>query len=258
MPPPGALPPSVKLPPGFNLPPGVTMPPGGASMPPRGILTPRMRVSPEGAEPVTMPLYADAAIERNHRMRTMTDSEKRTLRLGTIGLAIYLVVFAGFSVCKKLEKWRTDYGKMALDAEKLRQEIRPYENKVLPPGKVKGNARSIEAFQNHPRGRCQLGYTKGGYDGRRSTRADSRISAAAISQRTRFDATGGHGPAPLDDLISGTFEHARISVVDRQCANRSRSDQAGHDQIEFDDYHIGLRTMEKRGGPPCLSVSIRF
>ena len=71
-------------------------------------------------------------------MRTMTDSEKRTLRLGTIGLAIYLVVFAGFSVCKKLEKWRTDYGKMALDAEKLRQEIRPYENKVLLLEKLKG------------------------------------------------------------------------------------------------------------------------
>jgi hypothetical protein len=72
-------------------------------------------------------------------MRTITDSEKRTLRLGSVVLAVYLAAFGGYTVWKKMEKLRTDYGKLEQDAINLRREIQPYENKVLLLEKLKGS-----------------------------------------------------------------------------------------------------------------------
>jgi hypothetical protein len=72
-------------------------------------------------------------------MTALSNSEKRTLRLGSIALGIYLVLFGGFSICKKMEKWRTDYAKLSMDAENLRREVQPYENKVLLLEKLKGS-----------------------------------------------------------------------------------------------------------------------
>jgi hypothetical protein len=64
-------------------------------------------------------------------MRPLTDREKRTVRLAGIGIAIYLVLFGGFQVWKFFEKRRADYRQLAQEAQNLRRQVQPYEDKVL-------------------------------------------------------------------------------------------------------------------------------
>ena len=64
-------------------------------------------------------------------MRTLTDHERRTIRIGATALAIYLVLFLGLRVWKQLETRRSDYQKLVKDAQSLREEFRPYENRTL-------------------------------------------------------------------------------------------------------------------------------
>jgi hypothetical protein len=63
-------------------------------------------------------------------MRTLTDREKRTIRIATVGIAIYLVLFFGLRCQKYLEAKRTDYGKVVAAATKLRDELQIYEDKA--------------------------------------------------------------------------------------------------------------------------------
>ena len=64
-------------------------------------------------------------------MGTLTDRERRTIRIGGTALAVYLVLFLGLRVWKQLETRRSDYQKLVKDAQSLREEFRPYENRTL-------------------------------------------------------------------------------------------------------------------------------
>ena len=64
-------------------------------------------------------------------MSTLTDRERRTIRIGATAIAIYLVLFLGLRVWKQLETRRSDYQKLVKDAQSLREEFRPYENRTL-------------------------------------------------------------------------------------------------------------------------------
>jgi len=64
-------------------------------------------------------------------MRTLTDHEKRTIRFAVVGISIYLVLFGGLRCWKYLENKRADYQRLVQEATGLRQEVRPYEDKVL-------------------------------------------------------------------------------------------------------------------------------
>lgn len=55
-------------------------------------------------------------------MTPLTDRDKRTLRLGALGLAIYLVVFFGVKFVRYLESERTAYANLVLDARLLKQQ----------------------------------------------------------------------------------------------------------------------------------------
>jgi hypothetical protein len=70
-------------------------------------------------------------------MRTLTDHEKRTLRLGAVGVAIYLVLFFGWRGWRHLELGRSEYQQLWADAQKLQRELRPYENKLLLTQKLR-------------------------------------------------------------------------------------------------------------------------
>src|SRR5205809_6429084 len=76
--------------------------------------------------------------QRNN-MATLTDREKRTVRMAAIAIAIYLVLFFGLRIWKSLEAARLDYQVMLMDAQRLRRELRPYENRVLLAQKLKEN-----------------------------------------------------------------------------------------------------------------------
>jgi len=63
-------------------------------------------------------------------MRTLTQREKRTIRLGGIGLGIYLVVLCGMQVWDYLAKKNADYQQLLTQAQGLRRKIDLYRGKV--------------------------------------------------------------------------------------------------------------------------------
>lgn len=83
-------------------------------------------------------------------MRTLTSSEKRTIRWATIGISIYLVLFAGFKFWRVFEHRRHDYLQMVDRARLLKTEAIGYAGKAalarklmqdfqLDPGKISTN-----------------------------------------------------------------------------------------------------------------------
>jgi len=77
-------------------------------------------------------------------MRQLTDREKRTLRFGGIGIAVYLLVFGGMQVFKSLEKKRADYKQLTAEANGLKSEIQFYQDKAAAVKKL------MEAFNLDP------------------------------------------------------------------------------------------------------------
>lgn len=73
-------------------------------------------------------------------MRSLTDQEKRTIRIAAIGLAIYLVAFAGFHAWKKLETVRAEYQQLQRTAQQLKRDLQPLENRMLLVQKLRQNS----------------------------------------------------------------------------------------------------------------------
>lgn len=66
-----------------------------------------------------------------NRLRSLSDREKRTVRIAGIGIAIYLVLFGGFEVWKYFDQKRADYRQLVREAYDLRQKTLPYGDKAL-------------------------------------------------------------------------------------------------------------------------------
>lgn len=64
-------------------------------------------------------------------MRTLSDREKRTVRLGAIGIGIYLLLFFGLQGGKYFSQRRAEYRRVLGQAQSLRRELQPYQDKVL-------------------------------------------------------------------------------------------------------------------------------
>jgi hypothetical protein len=64
-------------------------------------------------------------------MRTLSDREKRTGRFAGIGIAIYIALFGGFQIWKVFDKKRADYRRLVAEAQDLRSQIQPYQDKVV-------------------------------------------------------------------------------------------------------------------------------
>jgi hypothetical protein len=62
---------------------------------------------------------------------TLTEKDKRTIRVGGIALAIYLVLFFGFRSWKNLEKTRSEYQQLVRKVEREQLETRRQENEIL-------------------------------------------------------------------------------------------------------------------------------
>jgi hypothetical protein len=63
-------------------------------------------------------------------MRPISDRDKRTLRLASIGLTIYLALFFGLRGWKNLEAGREDYQRQQLEAQRLKQDLLLYTDKT--------------------------------------------------------------------------------------------------------------------------------
>jgi hypothetical protein len=57
--------------------------------------------------------------------------------MAAIGVTVYLFLFFGLSGWQKLETRRSEYRQLRLDAQRLRRELRPYENRVLLAEKLR-------------------------------------------------------------------------------------------------------------------------
>src|SRR5688572_26588169 len=77
-------------------------------------------------------------------MRTITDREKRTIRLAAVGVGVYLVLFGGIKAWKFLEKKRADYRTLVAEAQTLKLRIEPYKNRAEALKKL------MDAFQMDP------------------------------------------------------------------------------------------------------------
>ncbi len=59
------------------------------------------------------------------------------IRTAGIAIAVYLVLFFGFRIAKGLEARRAEYRQILAEAQRLRRELQPYENRVLLAQKLK-------------------------------------------------------------------------------------------------------------------------
>lgn len=77
-------------------------------------------------------------------MRTLTSREKRTIRIGGIGIAIYLGLFGGFKAWRFAESKRAAYDRLVKEATDLRNTVLPYQQKALIVDKL------MKEFQMDP------------------------------------------------------------------------------------------------------------
>lgn len=72
-------------------------------------------------------------------MQNLTERDKRTIRLAAVGIIIYLVLFSGVKVWKAMEARRAEYQRLLTKSQSIKNELLPYENKVLLLEKLKAN-----------------------------------------------------------------------------------------------------------------------
>lgn len=70
-------------------------------------------------------------------MRTLTSQEKRTIRIATLGLLIYLGAFYGPGAWRYLAAGGTQQQALAREVEAFRRDLLPYENRLLRLEKLK-------------------------------------------------------------------------------------------------------------------------
>ena len=69
-------------------------------------------------------------------MRTLSTQEKRTIRYASIGIGIYLLLFGGYAVWGSLQQRTDAYQQLLKTAADLKQQLRPYDDRVLVAQKL--------------------------------------------------------------------------------------------------------------------------
>jgi type II secretion system (T2SS) protein M len=83
-------------------------------------------------------------------MRTLSPREKRTIRIGAIVAAAYLVLFFGYEVLSYFGHRRAEYEKLLAEARHLKQEVRVHEGRAMVAKKLMENFRMDPARLNKP------------------------------------------------------------------------------------------------------------
>src|SRR5205085_2505793 len=76
----------------------------------------------------------DRAVETQ---TVMTARDQRAIRLAAAAISIYLLLFFGWRGWKQLEGKRSEYEQLLSNAQRLKRELQPYENRVLLTQKLK-------------------------------------------------------------------------------------------------------------------------
>jgi hypothetical protein len=122
-------------------------------------------------------------------MKPLTDSERRTLRLAGIGLAVYLPLFLGMKVIQWGGRLRADYDALSTTARTLRVQVQPYEARAVRLGKL------MDRYQLDP--------------GKLSTNTVVGDASAAIQ---RAAMTGGLQLGPIRESVSTTTDKAAGAI----------------------------------------------
>lgn len=77
-------------------------------------------------------------------MTALTERDRKTARLGAIVVSLYLALFFGWRGWNYLEGRRSEYRQLVIDAQRLKREILPSENRVILAQKL------IETFHLDP------------------------------------------------------------------------------------------------------------
>lgn len=77
-------------------------------------------------------------------MKTLSDHEKRTIRMAVAVLIIFFAAVGAARGWKVLAARRTEYNKLLGEAKNLRQELAPYQSRAQTAGKL------MEAFKMDP------------------------------------------------------------------------------------------------------------
>ena len=64
-------------------------------------------------------------------MATLSEHDQRILRIGGIAIALYLILFFRLRIWKNLESRRTAYQQLIVDAQRVKRDLQPYENRML-------------------------------------------------------------------------------------------------------------------------------
>lgn len=118
-------------------------------------------------------------------MRELTPHEKRTVRIAGAAIAVYLALFCCFLLYKKLAGVRSDYRRLVTEASELRQEIRPYQDKVEHARKL------MEGFRMDP-----------------MTLAATSLVAQASAAIQKTSDTAGMEAGPIRESSSHTAKEA--------------------------------------------------
>src|SRR3954468_10602921 len=77
-------------------------------------------------------------------MRTLNQQEKRTIRLAATAVGVVLLFSGVLQSWKFLSARRAEYSRLVVEAEKLRTELKPYEDKAAVAKKL------MESFHLDP------------------------------------------------------------------------------------------------------------
>ena len=77
-------------------------------------------------------------------MRTLSPSEKRTVRYAAIGIGLYLLLFFGWHIWSALQKRTAAYQQLVAQASDMQVKLRPYLDQVVVTKKM------MEHFQLDP------------------------------------------------------------------------------------------------------------
>lgn len=78
-------------------------------------------------------------------MPAISERDKRTLRLGALALGVIFAVFFGLRGWKAMEARRIQHQDLVVRAQRLKRDLRPYENRLLLAQKLK------ETYRMEPR-----------------------------------------------------------------------------------------------------------
>lgn len=70
-------------------------------------------------------------------MRTLTTSEKRTIRFAAIAITVYLALFFGVRSWRHLEARKAAYQDLVVQVQRLNRDLRPAENRIALTEKLK-------------------------------------------------------------------------------------------------------------------------